>query len=178
MVKQNAESVPVKAGQEENGAGASRTASASLVRRARQALAHRADIGELQVGEFMTVAPPTIGDDQPLTDGYRLLRELDLRHLPVLHGGKLVGLLSPRSGRSLGAVEDVDGECTPVSEAMSPDAYAVGVHDMLRDVTAEMAEHHHELAVVLEHGRVIGIFTTENALGALSQLLASQPPGQ
>ena len=159
-----------------DGANDRRRLSASLGSRAREALAHHPDIAELQVGEFMTLAPHTIGDDQTLTEGHRLLRELEVRHLPVLHGGKLVGLLSQRDLDFLGALGNVDPEHTPVSEAMSSDTYAVGPHETLRHVAAEMADHHYGTAVVVDHGRVIGIFTTVDALGALSTLLASPAP--
>jgi acetoin utilization protein AcuB len=154
-----------------------RQLNVSLGSRAREAVAHHADIADLQVGEFMTLAPHTIGDDQSLTDGHRLLHELEVRHLPVLHGGKLVGLLSQRDlDFLLGSLGNVDPEHTPVSEAMSSDTYAVGPHETLRHVAAEMAGHHYNTAVVVDHGRVIGIFTTADALGALSTLLASPVP--
>jgi acetoin utilization protein AcuB len=148
--------------------------STAFRKRARRSIAHRSDIAELQVSEFMTLAPHTIGDDQSVSDGYRILRQFDIRHLPVLHGGKLVGLLSQRDLHFLGSPSNEDNTDTPVSEAMSPDTYAVGPHEALRHVAAEMAEHRYGSAVVVEQGRVIGIFTTADAVRALSVLLTSQ----
>jgi signal transduction histidine kinase len=48
---------------------------------------------EPRVEQFMTPSPHTIEQEQSLSTGYRLLREHGIRHLPVLHGGKLVGIL-------------------------------------------------------------------------------------
>ena len=44
----------------------------------------------------MTETPHSIGKDQPLAVAHRLMKEHDLRHLPVLEQGKLVGLVSER----------------------------------------------------------------------------------
>src|SRR5690606_17469275 len=42
------------------------------------------------VAEVMTVCPHTIGSDQKLAKAHQIMRELGIRHLPVLRGGKLV----------------------------------------------------------------------------------------
>ena len=46
--------------------------------------------------ELMTPSPHGIRQEQPLSAGYRSMREHRNRHLPVLHGGKLVGVSSQR----------------------------------------------------------------------------------
>ena len=44
----------------------------------------------------MTPAPRTIGFDIPLEKDREMIHEHKIRHLPVLKGGKLVGILSER----------------------------------------------------------------------------------
>src|SRR5437879_4833811 len=48
------------------------------------------------IRDYMTPAPHTIGVEQPLAVAAALMQAHHIRHLPVLHGGKLVGILSER----------------------------------------------------------------------------------
>src|SRR5690606_11987832 len=50
----------------------------------------------ITVREHMSVSPYTIGKDQTLAAASRLMRKHDIRHLPVLEGGALLGILSVR----------------------------------------------------------------------------------
>jgi CBS domain-containing protein len=44
----------------------------------------------------MTPAPTVLGPDSELAEAARKLLELGVRHLPVVRGGRLVGVLSIR----------------------------------------------------------------------------------
>lgn len=48
------------------------------------------------VQKYMTHVPKSIGYDQTLEQAREVMHTLRLRHLPVLQGGKLVGILSDR----------------------------------------------------------------------------------
>jgi acetoin utilization protein AcuB len=48
------------------------------------------------IQKYMTPTPHTIGQEQTLQVAHDVMREHGVRHLPVLEGGKLVGLLSQR----------------------------------------------------------------------------------
>jgi acetoin utilization protein AcuB len=48
------------------------------------------------VDKYMTSHPHTIGVDQPLSLAHKIMTEFRIRHLPVLDGGKLVGVISDR----------------------------------------------------------------------------------
>jgi acetoin utilization protein AcuB len=122
----------------------------------------------------MTHSPHTIGRDQPLCVAYQLMREYRIRHLPVLHGSKLVGLLSQRDLHFMATLPGVDAEKLAVSEAMSQDTYAVGPRSSVRKVTADMADHRYGSAVIVDNDRVIGIFTADDAMRALSLLLSAR----
>ncbi len=53
---------------------------------------------------IMTENPVTIGEDAPLVDAVEKMRELNVRHLPVVSKeGKLVGILSVRDVLDLAA---------------------------------------------------------------------------
>jgi acetoin utilization protein AcuB len=128
-------------------------------------------MSELTVDRFMTHCPHTIGHDQPLSAAHEMMRRYGIRHLPVLQGGKLVGMLSQRDLHFIETLSDVDPEKVPVSDAMSPETYAVGPRSSLRRVAAEMADHRYGSAVIVEKERVIGILTTVDGMRALSMQL-------
>lgn len=117
---------------------------------------------------YMTVSPHTIGQHQPLSDARELMRTLQIRHLPVLDGQKLVGLVSQRDLASFGDAEPTGIE---VRVAMRTPVYSVSPKDTVREVAMHMAAHRYGSAVVVEDGQVIGIFTAVDGLVGFSLLL-------
>lgn len=131
-------------------------------------------MSEPTVDRFMTHCPHTIGQDQPLRTAHELMRRYGIRHLPVLQGGKLVGVLSQRDLHFIETLADVDLDTVPVSDAMSTETYAVGPRTSMRKVAAEMADHRYGSAVIIEKDKVIGILTTVDGMRALSMLLSER----
>jgi len=123
------------------------------------------------IDRFMTKAPITIQSAQSMTAAHRLMNDHGIRHLPVLEGGKLVGIVSQRDLHLLETLKDVDPKEAQVSEAMSTETYAVGPRTSLKKVAAEMAEHKYGAAVIMEKEEVVGVFTTIDALRALAEIL-------
>jgi acetoin utilization protein AcuB len=126
-----------------------------------------------EVREFMTPAPHTIGRDQPLALAHERMRTFGVRHLPVLDGGKLVGIISQRDALLVETLRDVDPSKVPVEDAMSTDVHTVAPDAPLRQVAKDMADHKYGCAVVTEGAHVVGIFTTVDALRALIDLAPS-----
>lgn len=124
------------------------------------------------VGSFMTEAPHSIGVNQPLAVAHKMMRDNGIRHLPVLRGGELVGLLSQRDLYLVETLHDVDPAETLVEDAMTSSVFQVTPRTSLRTVAAKMAAKKYGCAVVMEDGDVVGIFTHIDALRALHQLLA------
>ena len=60
------------------------------------AMAEGADPVTTRVGEFMTPAPEVLGPDSEFADAAHVMLKLGIRHLPVVRGGCLVGVLSMR----------------------------------------------------------------------------------
>jgi CBS domain-containing protein len=60
------------------------------------ALAEGVDPAITPVSDFMTPAPEVLQPDSELTEAAHLMLELGIRHLPVVRGGRLVGVLSMR----------------------------------------------------------------------------------
>jgi acetoin utilization protein AcuB len=129
-----------------------------------------------KIGAYMTRAPHTIGVEQSLAAARRLMTEHRVRHLPVLHGGDLVGVLSDREVESLEALPG-SGHLT-VEEAMVPDVYVASEQAPLDDVAEEMARRKVGSAVIVgggdERGKILGVFTAVDALRALADVLRSR----
>jgi acetoin utilization protein AcuB len=123
---------------------------------------------------FMSPSPHTIGVDQTLAAAAEVMRAQRVRHLPVLDGGKLVGILSDRDVALVLSLPGSAPERIAVAEAMSPDPHALGPDSDLEWVAADMAAQKHGSTVVVEGGKVVGIFTTVDALRALQELLGSE----
>lgn len=120
------------------------------------------------VAQFMTQSPYTIAYDQPMAVAQRIMREQRIRHLPVLRGGVLAGIVSQRDIYFLETIAGTDPEKVSVYEAMTADPYQVPPECPLDEVAEEMAKHRFGYAVVTEPGRgVVGVFTTTDALTAL-----------
>ncbi len=123
------------------------------------------------IQKYMTTSPHTIGDDQPMAKAHQIMREFRVRHLPVMRGGKLVGLLSDRDLNLVETLRDVDPKLVPVADAMSPDVYVVAPETSLDEVVTTMAQHKYGCAVVAQNHKVVGIFTTVDVCTAFAELL-------
>jgi acetoin utilization protein AcuB len=123
------------------------------------------------VADYMTRSPHSIGFDQRVSKAQELMSQHRIRHLPVLSGGKLVGVLSERDIAFIEGLRDVDPQALRVEEAMTPIPYATTPDKPLAKVAREMFEHRYGSAVVIEDGHVIGVFTTTDALRALCDAL-------
>jgi acetoin utilization protein AcuB len=128
---------------------------------------------KLSVRQYMTEAPHTVGAEQTLAAAHELMRKYQVRHLPVLHGGKLVGLLSVRDLHLVETLPDVDPNQVLVEEAMSGEPFTVRPDADLAEVAAEMAEQKLGSAVVTDGTKVIGVLTTVDALRALADALTA-----
>jgi acetoin utilization protein AcuB len=126
------------------------------------------------IKKYMTTDVQTIGDEQPMSVAHRLMREQHIRHLPVLHQGKLVGVVTDRDLRLVETLSDVDPTKVAVSEAMTPDPYVVSPEAELDEVVSMMAAKKYGSAVISDNGKVVGIFTTVDACSAFADLLTTR----
>ncbi len=116
------------------------------------------------VGAIMTPQPVTVGRQETLATAHRLMRSHDIRHLPVLEHGDLVGILSQRDLLLLETLRGVDIDKDLVEDAMTTDTYAVSPETPVATVARQMARKRYGCAVIMERGRVAGIFTATDAL--------------
>ena len=126
------------------------------------------------IQKYMTVTPHSIGSDQTLATAGKLMREHRIRHLPVLEGGKLLGVITDRDLKFVETFRDVDPETLIVAEAMTEEPYTVDPETPLDQVASTMASEKYGSAIVMQNHKVVGIFTTVDACRALSELLSTR----
>ncbi len=133
---------------------------------------HRAPPRPRVIAEVMTRAPTMIERDETLTRAFDLMREHKVRHLPVIDGEKLVGLVSQRDLYFVESLGGTDPLLDRVSTAMATDTYHVAPGELVADVARTMAEKKYGCAVVVDRGRVVGIFTATDAIALLACALS------
>ncbi|HVO29823.1 MAG TPA: CBS domain-containing protein [bacterium] len=125
------------------------------------------------IREYMTPLPITIGSDQTIRFANIRMHEAGIRHLPVLDGGKLVGILSERDIAMIEGLHIPDVENLPVRDAMTEAPFECGADTPLDRVADEMASRKIGAAVIRDGEKVSGVFTTVDALRALKDALQS-----
>ncbi len=126
------------------------------------------------VQKYMTHVPKSIGFDRPLSHAMELMREMHIRHLPVLKGGQLVGILTDRDIKLVTSFEKVNPESITVDEACTYDPYVTTPQSPLNEVAAHMAEKKYGCALVVDNHKLVGILTEVDMYKALSELLETR----
>jgi acetoin utilization protein AcuB len=126
------------------------------------------------IQKYMTTSPHSIGTDQPLAKAHEMMRELDIRHLPVLLGGQLVGILTDRDLALIESMSGVDPRKVTIEDAMTSSVYSVEPGTPLDEVVATMGARKLGSAVIMQNGKVVGIFTTVDLCSAFTDLLQNR----
>lgn len=126
------------------------------------------------IEKYMSTNPHTIGADLPISKAGAMMREFRIRHLPVLDGGKLVGIISDRDIKFIESFKDVNPEKTKISEACTEEIYMVSPKAPLTEVCAEMSLHKYGSVLVIDNHKLVGIFTWVDALRAFNELLQTR----
>lgn len=129
------------------------------------------------VRQYMTPTPHTIGPTRSLAAARKLMTENQIRHLPVLDGGRIVGLLSERDLFLVESLPGVNPTDVRVEEAMVQNVFTVEPDAPIAEVVATMIERKLGSTVVSQGEHVVGVFTTIDALQALHELL-EKPQGR
>lgn len=125
----------------------------------------------LTVRAFMTPNPVVIDGGLTITDALTRMFQIHARHLPVMVGGHLVGLLSDRDIGHLSAVQGVDPARVTAEQACSPNPYVCSPDTPIVEVAQILIQHKFGAALVMEDRTLVGMFTVIDALGALVAVL-------
>jgi len=133
------------------------------------------------VEEIMHPEPLTIGPETTLSDAFALMRERDVRHLPVVEGGELVGVVTDRDLRyatSRLAERPFPPEAR-VADVMSRPVHTAHPHDPVERAAAAMRELRIGCLPVVDAGRLVGIVTVTDLVDAILRLTGvGRPSGR
>jgi CBS domain-containing protein len=112
----------------------------------------------MQVFEAMTPDVVSVLPDTKLVDAALAMRNLDVGPLPVVDGGRLVGVITDRDITVRATAEGRDPRVTTVEDIMTPEVVACREEDDVR-VAARMMQDAQlrRLLVVDEGGMLVGI---------------------
>ena len=136
----------------------------------------------MRVQEVMTPNPVTVSPDASVAEVWDLMREHAIRHIPVVDGGALVGMLSDRDlahfdMAGLIGAQDADALrralTTPVAKVMSPDIIDVDLDTELGDVVDLLVENRIGAVPVVrpDTRELLGIVSYIDVLAAIRDLL-------
>lgn len=119
----------------------------------------------------MTKQPHTIQRTASLADAHALMRSNQIRHLPVLEGERLVGIVTQGDLHLLESIAKLELDSVEVGEAMTERPF-IATSDMALDEALDiMREHKYGCAIVVGREGVEGIFTMVDACRVLADLL-------
>lgn len=127
--------------------------------------------GMLTVGKYMTTAPIAIDAASAVREAHTLMNVNGFRHLPVVRDGQPIGILSDRDLSLALSLRGIDLDSTRVEDIASFELYAVTPEAPLDVVAKTLAAKRISSALIIEKGKLVGIFTTTDALLALSDIL-------
>lgn len=139
---------------------------------------------EFRVRDFMTAPAMSIPRDSRLLDAALLLRNTGFRHLPIVEGDKLVGIITDRdiqrftpSLLSKITPEEYNAifENTMLERVMTRHPISVTPAIPLGEAAAILHERKLGCVPVVEDGRLVGIITVTDMLGVLLRLLTGAP---
>lgn len=121
------------------------------------------------ISRYMSAAPISIAQTASLSAAIELMRDHDVRHLPVVEDGAPVGIVSERDLAMARSLVPDGWEEIPVAEAMTPEPYTVTADTPVAAVARSMADHRYGAVLVADAaGQLLGVFTTTDALKVLA----------
>ena len=118
------------------------------------------------ISQWMTAAPWTLDESETVERAAELFRTQHIRHLPILREGRLAGILSERD--MFVATQFAQTRGLAVGVLMAPDPVTVAPDATLSAVAEKLWVTREGAAVIVEGGRVLGVFTAVDALRALA----------
>lgn len=122
------------------------------------------------ISRYMTREPYTIASSATAASAHAAMQGHLIRHLPIVDGGELVGLVAGTDLEAMAKVPGADLAAIAVTVVMTRPV-TVWASASLDEVAELMAEKRCDCVVVLGGHGVQGIFTATDALRALSDLL-------
>lgn len=122
-----------------------------------------------RIKSVMTPFPTAVEVGESPDAARATMAEHGIRHLPVIRGREIVGVVSDIDLRE-------SGSATTVGDLCPPDPYIVDILAPLDQVLLAMAKRHIGSALVVKEERLVGIFTTTDACRCFGEFLQGLGP--
>jgi acetoin utilization protein AcuB len=133
-----------------------------------------------KVADWMTTNPITIDEDATVIEALHLMKEKSIRRLPVMHKGRLAGLVTDRllKDYSPGKATSLDTwevhyllSKTAVKDVMNPQPHTVTPDSELTKAALTIRDNKlYGVCVVDDRGDLVGILTIKDLIEALFYL--------
>ena len=129
---------------------------------------------DIPIDRIMTPDPATVGPQDSAARARRLLDSNVIHHLPVVEGGRLVGMVSSSDLLKLYLLDDKlpIHERATVDQIMETNVVVIDREATLRDAAEKLCMGgFHALPVVDRRKRLVGIVTSSDLIGELLEHL-------
>ena len=136
----------------------------------------------LRVRDAMTREVVTLGPEASAAEAWGVCQEMGIRHLPVVEGGRLVGLVSDRDLRDVSPPRGSGGESqtlgwTRLRDIMSTDLVTAHPLDTIEHAARELSDRKIGCLPVVLDGELVGIITSSDMMHTLVELVGAQAVG-
>ncbi|MDI3256497.1 MAG: acetoin utilization AcuB family protein [Kyrpidia sp.] len=133
-------------------------------------------VEHIMIRDVVTVTP-----DTPLTDALQLTRVRRIRHLPVMEGDRLVGIVSDRDMRDvcpsiLDPIWEPKARRIRIEDCMKHEVLTAQPWDFIEDAAADMYRGQVGCLPVIDNGRLVGILTERDILHTLLNMMGVLEP--
>jgi CBS domain-containing protein len=120
----------------------------------------------MKVREIMKSPPVTVTEVTRLGEAMQTMMKHQIRHLPVVRGDKLCGILSERDVLHYRAVTAFreDWWRAPVTAAMIATVQTAGPDDALTEIAGRLADSRIGALPIVERGVLLGLVTVTDVL--------------
>lgn len=134
----------------------------------------------------MTTNPVTISPDQTIPDAHEMMRKYNIRRLPVVKDGKLVGVVSnldisraspsPATSLSINELTYILAK-TKISKVMTKNPITISPGALLEEAAILMRDNGVSFLPVVENGKLVGIITESDIFDSFIELLGFREKG-
>jgi acetoin utilization protein AcuB len=134
----------------------------------------------MKVGNYMTPEPVTVDENDSMGEALVIMRRHQIRHLPVVNGNNLVGIVTDRDLRRAspsllsGIEEDKYKEVldsTQVSKIMTREPFTVRLDTEVKEAVTLLVDKKISSLPVVNGTELVGIFTEVDALRILLEVM-------
>jgi acetoin utilization protein AcuB len=123
----------------------------------------------MQVAQIMSRKLITISPDKRVNEALKMMQRHDIRHLPVVEGDRLLGWVTSRDLREV-LLASMIGKIT-IQDVMMREFLTVSPETGVEEAARLAHEHKIGGMPVVEAGRLVGIITVMDLLGAFLSML-------